>query len=60
MAQTYSEIAKEIIIAAIQSGHIIKDSVGMSNTVEEINVINANEIAKFYKTVYNAVKAADS
>lgn len=52
---TSHELTKEIIIAALQSGHIIKGTHGSEGSIEKANQLNAEEIAKFYKKVYNAI-----
>lgn len=53
------EIALQLTLKAIESGNVIKGSLGInSNTSENIsgkNTFNANEIAKFYTTIYNAI-----
>jgi hypothetical protein len=60
MAQTFSEITKDIVIAAIQNGYLNKNSSGMSTTVETANADNIVEIQKFYKAVYAVVKESES
>ena len=56
MSQTNAEITKEIVIAALQNGYINKPSL-MSYTIEEANVVNANEITNFYNAVYKVVSS---
>ncbi|WII39160.1 GTPase-activating protein [Paenibacillus thiaminolyticus] len=60
MAQSFTEIAKEITIAAIEKGILFRKSntSRTENTLEELNSINADEIGKFYKTVAKHVNDA--
>lgn len=60
MSQSYSEIAKEIVITAMQTNVFSPIRSGMSISAEKANESNADELAKFYKSVYEAVKAADN
>lgn len=58
MSQSH-EIAKEIVIAAIQSGHIAKGTHGSEGSVEKANALNVTEITKFYQKVYTAIITAE-
>lgn len=60
MSQTYSEITKEIVIAAIQGNVFSPTRAGMSVSAEQANKINVEELSKFYNSVYDAVKAAEN
>jgi len=55
MSQSQSEIAKEIVIAAIQNGIISVEGKDLTKTTTEVNTLNAQEISNFYKIVYQAV-----
>ncbi|GIO83525.1 hypothetical protein J25TS5_04570 [Paenibacillus faecis] len=58
MSHNFSEIAKEITIAAIEKGAIVfpgKGSYDGSKEIEKFNTIRANEIAKLYKIISKAV-----
>ena len=54
MSQSYSEIVKEIVIAAMENGYISKESYP-THSVEECNEINAREITKFIHAINQAI-----
>lgn len=52
---TYNEIALQITLKAIESGMIHK---GRGEDVYEANENTANEIGKFYNSIYNSIEHA--
>lgn len=58
MSQNFAEIAKEITIAAVQSGIIVPPGKGQYKSFQELREYNqrrANEVAYLYKTIAKAV-----
>lgn len=49
----YNEIALQITLKAIEHGMIFK---GKGESVSEINEKTANEVGKFYNSIYNAIE----